>query len=134
MCDGSGSSLSDYKFFCFNGKPSIIALVCDRYTELSINYYDLEWNLLPWRRKYKNTDRNIPKPRRLDKMLEIAQILSEGLIFARIDLFDVQGKIIFGEVTIYPESGFAKFHPESVDLALGDKMDIRGLLGRVKKK
>jgi hypothetical protein len=134
LYDGSGSSLSDYKFFCFNGKPSIISVICDRYTERKLNFYDLEWNLLPWRRKYKNADRQIPKPARLDEMLEIAQILSEGLIFARIDLYDVQGKIIFGEVTIYPESGFSKFYPDEADLALGEKLDISGLFDSLQKK
>ncbi|MGD0004258.1 MAG: ATP-grasp fold amidoligase family protein [Anaerolineaceae bacterium] len=132
--DGSGSSLRDYKFFCFNGMPFINSVISDRFTDHSLNYYDMDWNLLPWRRKYKNADRSIPKPARLGEMREIAQILSEGLIFSRIDLYDVQGKIIFGEVTIYPESGFSKFYPDEADLALGEKLDISGLFDSLKKK
>jgi hypothetical protein len=67
-------------------------------------------------------------------MLEIARKLSEGLFFARIDLYDVQDKIIFGEVTLYPESGFGRFYPDEADLALGEKLDISGLFDSLKKK
>jgi len=123
---GPGKSLSDYKIACFNGKPGTILVARDRNTDLKINYYDLEWNLLSWRKDYPNVSENIPKPARLDEMLEIARKLSDGLIFTRIDMYDVQDKIIFGEVTLYPESGFGRFYPDEVDLALGEKLDISG--------
>jgi hypothetical protein len=131
---GGGTSLSEYKFFCFNGKPGSILVARDRYTDLTVNFYDLEWNLLPWRRISPNAGVNIPKPAHLGEMLEIAQKLSEGLIFARIDLYDVQGKIIFGEVTLSPGSGFSKFYPDEVDLTLGEKLDISGLFDSLQKK
>jgi hypothetical protein len=131
---GAGTSLSDYKITCFNGKPSTILVARERYTDLTLNYYDLDWNLLPWRKRYPIGVQNIPKPARLGEMLEIAQKLSEGLLFARIDLYDVQDKIIFGEVTLYPESGFGRFYPDEADLALGEKLDISSLFDSLKKK
>ncbi|MGD0004259.1 MAG: ATP-grasp fold amidoligase family protein [Anaerolineaceae bacterium] len=131
---GGGTFLSEYKFYCFNGKPGTILVARDRYTGLTVNFYDLDWNLLPWRRESPNAGVNIPKPAHLGEMLEIAQKLSYGLIFARIDLYDVQGKIIFGEVTIYSGSGFSKFYPDGVDLALGEKLDISGLFDSLRKK
>jgi hypothetical protein len=131
---GAGTSLSEYKFYCFNGKPVTILLARDRFTDLRVNFYDLEWNLMPWRRKSPNASVNIPKPGRLGEMLEVARKLSEGLFFARIDLYDVQDKIIFGEVTLYPESGFGRFYPDEADLALGEKLDISSLFDSLKKK
>ena len=125
---GAGASLTDYKIFCFNGKPDIIEVDCNRYIDHRRNLYDLEWNLLPWRIIYPNAVQSIPKPRRLGEMLEIARKLSEGLIFARIDLYVVQDKIIFGEVTLFPGSGFRKFYPTEADLALGERLDISGLV------
>ncbi len=130
---GSGTSLSEYKFFCFNGKPGTILLARDRSTDLRVNFYDLDWNLLPWRRKSPNTSANIPKPARLGEMLEIARKLSEGLFLARIDLYDVQDKIIFGEVTLSPGSGFIKYYPDEVDLALGGKLDLSELINSRKE-
>jgi hypothetical protein len=131
---GAGTSLSEYKFYCFNGKPVTILLARDRFTDLRVNFYDLEWNLLPWRRKSPNASVNIPKPGRLGEMLEIARKLSEGLFFARIDLYVVQDKIIFGEVTLSPGSGFSKFYPDEADLALGERLDISSLFDSLKKK
>jgi hypothetical protein len=132
--NGGGTSLSEHKFFCFNGTPGTILVARDRYTDLKYNFYDLDWNLLPWRRKSPDSGLNIPKPAHLGEMLEIAHNLSEGLIFARIDLYDVRGKIIFGEVTIYPGSGFIKYYPDEVDLVLGEKLDISGLFDSLQKK
>lgn len=131
---GPGKSLSDYKIACFNGKPSTILVTRDRSTDVKINYYDLDWNLLPWRKRYPNIGVDIPKPTRLGEMLEIARKLSEGLIFARIDLYIVQDKIIFGEMTLYPESGFGPYCPDETDLALGEKLDISSLFDSLKKK
>jgi len=125
---GSGAAINDYKIYCFNGKPGIIVVESDRFTDHRVNRYDLEWNLLPWRLAYPNANRNIPKPARLGEMLEIAQKLSQALIFARIDLYAVQDKIIFGEVTLSPGSGFSKFYPDGADLALGERLDISSLI------
>ncbi len=130
---GAGNSLSDYKIACFNGKPNFIIVMRDRNTGLRVNFYDLDWNLLPWRKKYPNARVTIPRPARLDEMLEIARKLSERLIFARIDLYDVQDKIIFGEVTLYPEGGFGKFYPDGVDLLLGERVDLSGLIESPRK-
>lgn len=77
---------------------------------------------------------DIPKPACLSEMLEIARKLSEGLLFTRIDLYIVQDKIIFGEVTFYPESGFGPYVPDETDLALGEKLDISSLFDSLPKK
>jgi len=125
---GAGTPLNDYKIYCFNGKPDFIGVDLDRYTDHRRNLYDLDWSLLPWQYNFQNTERIIPKPARLDEMLEIAQKLSQGLILARIDLYAVQDKIIFGEITLSPGSGFCKFYPDEFDLRVGEKIDISSLI------
>jgi hypothetical protein len=128
--DGSGPALRDYKIFCFNGKPEMIGVDIDRFTDHRRNLYDLEWNLLPWRYIYPNASQVIPKLACLDDMLEVAKKLSQGLFFARIDLYVIQEKIIFGEITLTPHSGFGRFYPDEKDLAMGERMDISALLQR----
>ncbi len=125
---GTGAPPSDFKFFCFNGNPEIVEVDTSRFIDHRRNIYDLEWNLLPWTINYPNAAQSIPKPTRLGEMLEIARKLSEGLVFARIDLYAVQDRIIFGEVTLFPGSGFRKFYPAEADLALGERLDLSQII------
>lgn len=127
-----GDNLNDYKIFCFNGEPKF-TLVCSNRNGNSKNtdFYDNNWNLLPFTRAcHVNNPNGIDKPKNFNKMLEIAKKLSANIPFLRVDLYVINGKIYFGELTFYPSSGFESFTPEEWDEKLGDMLD----LSMVKKK
>jgi hypothetical protein len=119
-----GSPLKDYKIFCFNGKPTYIQVDMDRFANHRRNIYDLDWTKLPCELLYKNYDGVIPRPANLDDMVEIARKLSAGLIFCRVDLYSIDEKIVFGEITFTPGNGLKKFVPAEYDLVFGRQMDL----------
>lgn len=101
--------LVDYKFTCTNGVAHNVMLCIGRNTgSTKFYFFDRNWNLLRINIRGKNapSDFTLPKPIGIDKMFDIAAKLSEGLPYARIDLYNVKGKIYFGEITFFPQSGF----------------------------
>ena len=121
-----GNNLNDYKIFCFNGEPKII-LVCSNRSKnyKNTNFYDTNWNLMPFTRSnHKNNTEKIEKPKKLEEMLDIAKKLSKGIPFVRIDLYNINKKIYFGEMTFMPSGGFEGFEPEKWDVELGNMIDI----------
>lgn len=124
LVDEKGNLPKDYKIFCFNGKPKIIQVDLDRYQNHKRNLYDLEWNKLPVELQLPNSSTPVEKPKQLELMLEISKILSEDFPFVRVDLYNVNGKIYFGELTFYPGNGFEKFKPKEFDLLLGSYLDL----------
>lgn len=121
MVDESGYELKDYKFFCFNGEPKLVQVDYDRFAGHERNVYSLEWEFIDVIIKYPNNPkRQIEKPKNLDGMIKIAAILSKGIPHVRVDLYDVNGSIYFGEMTFYHGSGFEKIIPESYDYLLGN--------------
>lgn len=112
-------SISDYKFLCFNGKPYYIIYDCDRFVGHKRNIYDLNWNNLKIGSDCPQTNREIQKPKNLETMIKIAKKLSEDFPAVRVDLYNIKGKIIFGELTFYPWSGYVQFSPDSFDLEVG---------------
>lgn len=113
--------LMDYKFFCFNGQIAIVQLDYDRFAGHKRNLYDPDWNLLPVELEYPS-DRNriFEKPINYEKMKEIASTLSKGIAHVRIDLYNINGAIYFGEMTFFHGSGFEHFKPLEWDYKLGD--------------
>lgn len=116
--DPSSNGLMDFKFFCFNGKPFCIQVDSSRQSDHHQNYYDSEWKSLGVYCSYPEGDL-IEKPTNFVEMKQIASTLSEEFPFVRVDLYNIQGKIYFGEMTFYPSSGYGKFHPDSFDFVLG---------------
>ena len=115
-----GRNLDVYKIFCFGGKPMIIqAIQNDKTKEETIDYYDTNWNCLRLRQNYPNSTTPLDKPPQLQRILEIAGALSQGHSFLRVDLYDVDDKIWFSELTFYSDSGMAKFEPKEWDYRLG---------------
>lgn len=123
-----GDNLVDYKFFCFNGEVDSVMLCIDRNIPGKKRFYffDRDWKL----RRYNYTGKNapedftVPKPEGMDEMFEMAAKLSEGFPFVRVDLYNVEGKIYFGELTFFPASGFdANLLPEA-DLYWGEKINL----------
>lgn len=111
--------IEDYKIMCFGGVPQIIIYDCDRYIEHKRNVYDTRWERIYVDSDCKQKDADIPQPVNLEKMLDIAATLSSDFPFVRVDLYNIEGKIIFGELTFYPWSGYVEFSPDSFDFKLG---------------
>ena len=116
----SNGELNDYKFMCFNGKPQFVWIDTGRFSNHRRNIYDLEWNLLPFTMTFPNTNDEIKKPENFSDMIEIAAKLSNGFSHVRIDLYNVDGKIYFGEMTFTSNAGFEKCIPEEYDRIIGD--------------
>lgn len=130
-----GGAVYDYKFFCYNGNPLNMYIAVDSYdySIMCINYYDKDYNLLPFFKHYPNTEMPIKKPVFWDKMLELSRVLSQELPFVRVDFYDTGHQIYFGEMTFYPGCGVDKFEPVEWDYKFGDMIDLESLIKGDKK-
>lgn len=124
MVDESGTELKDYKFFCFNGEPKLLFIAKDRPYATKFNYYDMNFKKLPFKQHYENFNDCIEKPKGFDKMVELSKKLSKNIPHVRVDFYDINGKVYFGELTFYHFSGFEKFEPEDWDRTLGDMLKL----------
>ncbi len=120
MEDEFGAGLKDYKFFCFDGEVKVMFVASDRGIDTRFDFYDTEFHKLPLKQHYENGTKDIPKPDGFEKMLALASTISEGLVHARIDFYDINGIIYFGEITFYHFSGLEAFEPEQYDRVFGD--------------
>ena len=118
------SGIEDFKILCFSGVPKYIIVDKDRYTNHRRNFYDTGWNRIDVTTDHEQFETPYPKPTNLTEMLKIATLLSEDYPFVRVDLYNVDGKIYFGELTFYPWSGYVKFVPQEFDRILGGLFDI----------
>lgn len=120
------SEIKDYKFFCFNGEPKFLKVDFGRFSEHHANYYDLDWNLLPYGETGLEPDFNHIEdcPPNFKSMINIAKKLSNGFTFLRVDLYNVDGKIYFGELTLYPASGLLPWTNINTDYELGTLMEL----------
>jgi hypothetical protein len=134
LSDESSSGLIDYKLLCFNGKVkcSFVALNRNSQNGLNIDFYDHDWNLMPFERHYPTSGEAIAKPKCYDQMVDYAEKISKDLIFARIDFYEVHGHLYFGEITLYPGAGFEEFNPVSYDYLLGSWINLMGNETKVK--
>ncbi len=116
-----GNNIRDYKFLCFNGKPYYCWVDFDRFTNHKRNIYDLNWTLQSFNQMtYGNYDKVIEKPDSFDQMVELVSVLCEGFDHVRVDLFNCDGKIYFGEMTFTNGNGFEVIRPVEWDRKLGD--------------
>lgn len=120
----SKGELNDYKTLCFNGEPKFIWIDCGRFKNRTENIYDTKWNLQPFLMTYPNSKEPIPAPQNLDKMIELAGKLSKQFALVRVDFYNVDGKIYFGEMTFTSASGVDKFIPGEYDLKLGEMLSL----------
>lgn len=102
--EGTGCELHDYKFYCFNGKPEYM-YITNKGSKIYENYYDLDFNPVNISHGYERFTPEFSKPVNFEKMIELAGILSKGLPFVRVDFFNVNGKLYFGEFTFYDWGG-----------------------------
>lgn len=126
MEDSISKDIKDYKFFCFNGSMEFFDIDIDRFIEHRANYYDRNGNFLPFGKTYCPPDytKKIEMPKNLDKMIELAETISHNTVLSRIDFYEIDGQVYFGEITFYPGSGFIPFTDEKWDYKLGDMIDL----------
>ena len=126
MVDESGYELKDYKLMCFNGKVRCTFACSQRDSKdgLCINTYDRDWNPMPFGRENVRNSEELPKPSCYDRMVELAEILSDGIPFIRVDFYQINGKPYIGELTFFPASGMKRFDPESWDTIMGDWLQL----------
>ena len=118
--EDSKGAFPDYKFMCFNGKPYICWVDLGRFSNHTRDVFDMNWERMPIKWIFPNFENPIPRPNSFDKMVEIATTLSQGFSHVRVDLYNVDGHIYFGELTFCESSGFCKILPEEFDYKLGE--------------
>ncbi len=122
------NGLLSYKIFCFNGKPEFVYVIVDvkdGYYDASYGIYDTNFNKLPYKRiDEANLKLEETKPENWDEMLEIAAKLSADFPHVRVDLYNVAGRIIFGELTFYNDSGYMRYDPDEFDYIAGEMFEL----------
>ena len=125
MVDESGTELKDYKFFCFNGIPKMLLIVSGRGKDQRQDFYDMDFNLLPvYRKEHPNSGIIRHMPAGYEKMKCLAEQLSANIPHVRVDLYDINGNIYFGEMTFYSGSGNIPFEPEEWDYKIGEWLKL----------
>ena len=122
--------ISDYKFLCFNGKPVYVVYDKDRFSDHKRNFYDVNWNYVKVDSDCPCFEDSVKKPENYEKMVEIASVLSRDFPAVRVDLYNIEGKIYFGELTFYPWSGYVQYTPDSFDFELGKYFVLPEKAGR----
>ena len=120
MGSSDGMPPDDYKFMCFNGEPKLIQVHHDRYGDHTLDFMDTNWEKTGIVQGPPNSKDPIPKPETFDEMMKIARILSSNMPYARIDLYSIGNTVKFGEITMYPTSGFCLFDDFQTDIQLGE--------------
>ena len=123
--DNPQAGVNDYKIFCYNGVAKYIIVDVDRYIGHKRNFYDRGWNNLHITSDCPPADRELVCPNNLDEMLKIAEVLSQGFPYVRVDLYNLDGKIFFGELTFYPWSGYVQFMPDEWDYKFGEDFRLK---------
>ncbi len=118
--------LNDYKIHCFHGKPLFIQTIFDRGSVTKENWYDTSWNPLDVY-YFSQIKKNVQKPKVINELLRISEILSQDFPYVRVDLYIVDNKIYFGELTFRPYGGFMSFVPESFDIQLGNYLNLKNI-------
>ncbi len=124
MESDDGRGINDYKFFCFDGKPEIMFVATDRATDVRFDFYDMEFNHLPIYNIHPNSDSVVKKPESFEEMKNLCEKLTKGMKFVRLDLYELDGKIYFGEFTFFHGGGFYPFEPAEWEKKLGDLIKI----------
>lgn len=121
--------IDDYKFFCFEGEVKLCQVISGRESIMSIDFFDKEWRHQPFHepKEYPFSAHEITKPKLYDKMWDIADRLCKEHHFIRVDLYEISGRIYFGELTFFPTSGMGGFDPKEWDYRFGEwiKLPIR---------
>ena len=122
------NDLPDYKFMCFNGKVGMCFTCSERRSAdgVKVTFFDNDWNQMPFTRHYPASRHPLPRPQNFEKMKSLAEQLAAGTDFLRVDFYEINGKIYFGELTFYPGCGFEEFTPDEWDRKIGDLIHLSG--------
>lgn len=120
--DPNTNDLPDYKFFCFNGEPKYCQVISGRNEKMCIDFYDYEWKHQPFHepREYPFSDIEPTKPKHYEQMWAAARKLAQNKPFSRIDFYDTNEHVYFGEITFFPTGGLGGFEPTEWDDKFGD--------------
>lgn len=124
------SDLTDYKFYCFNGEPKYCQVIRNRNTKETIDFYDMEWRhqeFVGLNPVARNGLMPVNRPVRLEQMKDICRKLADKAPFTRVDLYVINDKEYFGEITLFPASGFGVFTPNEWDRKLGELINLEGI-------
>lgn len=121
--------LTDYKFYCFDGIAHCVLCCYERKTgSPKFYFFDRDWNLKRYNKRGKEAPKNftMPKPERMDEMFDMAELLAKEIKapFIRVDLYNANGQIYFGELTLYPSSGFDENRLPETDLMFGEMVKL----------
>lgn len=125
--NNSDASLIDYKFYCFNGEPKFCNLLSNRVFNMhhvDKMIYDLDWTPIPSAFKPGTSLNEVPRPKSLEQMIEIARYLSNGIPYVRVDLYEINEKPVFGEMTFTP--GFDLGYTDAFQEELGSYIHLDG--------
>lgn len=124
--DEVSGELRDYKLFCFNGEVKFLFVASERQrkSEPYFDFFDSEYNYLKIRQKHPNSIKIPPKPQCFTEMIEVAEKLSSGMPHVRVDLYEVNGHVLFGELTFYHFGGVVPFDPEEWDFKFGEYLNL----------
>ena len=120
------TELSDYKLYCFDGKVRLIHVDTERFTNHQRTFYTPDWQRLPFAYTYPAKAEGMPPPAALREMISLAEHLAGTIPFVRVDLYYIRGRIIFGEMTFYPDGGFGEFDPPEWDATIGSYLQLPG--------
>lgn len=118
--DSEKQDLWDYKFFCFHGEPKLLLVATERQERTKYDFFDLDFRHLDIINADPMSGKELEKPKNFDKMIDIVRRLSKDLEQVRVDLYNIEGKIYFGELTLYHSSGLDWFEPYEWDKKIGD--------------
>lgn len=127
LSDLDKEDLTDYKFFCFNGEPVYCQVIQDRRSFETIDFFNMNWEhqeFIGLNVYAQSSIAPIACPVNWDRMKGIAKVLAKGHAFVRVDLYEVEKKVYFGEITFYPMSGLGQFSPDVWNLRLGELINI----------
>lgn len=127
MQDTKTGELRDYKFFCFNGKVKALFIATERQkegTDVKFDFFDENFRHLSFKQGHENAEITPEKPMRFEEMKKIAEILSKGIMEVRVDLYEVNGRVYFGEMTFFHHGGWTPFEPENWDVTFGEWIDL----------
>lgn len=128
MEDNKTKELRDYKFFCFDGEPKALFIASERQSkieETKFDFFDADFNHLPFTNGHPNATVVPEKPSEFEKMKDLARILSKGIVHVRVDFYEVSGKVYFGELTFSHWSGMMPFDPPEWDKKFGDWINLK---------
>jgi hypothetical protein len=119
-----GENIVDYKLYCFNGEPKYWFVCSDRSSGVRADYYELKWEKAPFRWIYPPITTNPKKPENADEMVELARKLSKQFPFVRVDFYEIDGKVYFGELTFFHGGGFGWYEPREYNKILGNMLQL----------